>query len=87
MPSELGIFEQEKEFGTKGCSRDGGSDYGPADWCGERIAEAAAKCEVDAEGDEVGESLEEGVRVNAVGAEAYVDGEVCEMGREGDGEL
>jgi len=43
VPGELGIFEQEEEFGTQGCSRDGASDYGPADWCGEGIAEAAAK--------------------------------------------
>lgn len=40
-----------------------------------RIAKAATECEVDTEGDEVGKCFEEDMRMDAVRAEADVDGE------------
>jgi len=43
VPCELGILEQEEEFRAEGGSGNSGSDYGPTDWGGERIAEAAAE--------------------------------------------
>ena len=88
VPSQLRIFQQEQEFGTEGGSGDGGSDYGPTDWRGERIAKTAAEPEVDAQSDEVGESLEKKVRMDAVGAEVDIDRELCgEMEWVLDGEL
>jgi hypothetical protein len=76
VPGGLGVFEPEKKFGTDDGSSDGGGNYRPTDWRGERIAEAAAEGEVEAEGDEIGESFEENVRVNRVSAKVEVDGEV-----------
>jgi len=77
VPGKLGILEPEEELRAESGACDGGGDYCPTDRRGERIAEAAAEGEVDAEGDEVGESFKEEVRVDAVSAEVQVDGEGC----------
>jgi hypothetical protein len=58
-PSELGIFRPEEEFGAESGSGYGGGDDCPSDGCRQGITEAATELEVDAERDEVGESLEE----------------------------
>jgi hypothetical protein len=72
----LRIFHPEEDFGTESGSGYGGGDYGPSDWRGKGITEAAAECEVDAERDEVGESFEEEVRVDFVMADGDVDREL-----------
>jgi hypothetical protein len=78
LPGELGVFEPEEEFGAECGSGDRGRDDGPAEWGDDGVSEAAAEGEVDAEGDDVGEGLEEKVRVDGVGAEVEIE-------REGDG--
>jgi hypothetical protein len=89
VPRESGIFEPEEEFGAESGSGDCGGEYRPTSWSGERVAEAAAEGEVDAEGDEVGESFEEDVRVEAVSPKVDVDGKIYrgEMEEERDGKL
>lgn len=77
VPGKFGVFEPEQQFGAEGRSRYGRSDHRPADRCGDRIAEAAAECQIGAEGDEVGESFEEDVRVDGVTPKVYVDREIC----------
>lgn len=76
-PGELRVFEPEEEFGTEGCSGNSGGDYGPADWSRKRIAETAAECEEDAEGDDVSKDLEEDVGVDFVWAQRNVNRELC----------
>lgn len=63
--------------------------HGSTDRSGKRIAEAAAKPKIHAESDEVGERLEEDVRVDAVSPEVQINGEVYygEIEWERDGEL
>ena len=87
LPGEFGVFEPEEEFGAECGSSDCGGDYRPAEWSDQGISEAAAQCEVDDEGDDVGESFEEEVRVEGVGAEMEIVREGGEMGCGGDGEL
>jgi hypothetical protein len=72
----LGVFDPEEEFGAESGPGDGGGDYRPTNWSGERIAEAAAEGEVDAEGDEVGQSFKEEVRVDFVGAQRDINGKL-----------
>jgi len=76
VPGELGVFEPEEEFGTERGSGYGSGDYSPTDWGGKRIAEAVAEPEIGPESDNVGQSLKEEMRVEAVGTEAEVDGEL-----------
>lgn len=89
LPGELGVLEPEEEFGSESGAGYGGGDDGPTNGNGDRITEAAAEPEIDAEGDEVGESLEEDVRVDAISPEVEIDGEIRggEMERGNDGEL
>jgi hypothetical protein len=77
VPRELRVFEPEEEFGTEGGSGYGGGDEGPADRSRDGITEAAAEREIDAEGDEVGESFEEDVRVDGPSPDVEVDWEGC----------
>jgi len=89
VPGEFGIFETEEELRAESGSGHGGGDHSPTDWGRERIAEATAEGEIEAEGDEVSQRFKEDVRVDEVVTEVKVDGEMCggEMGREEDGEL
>jgi hypothetical protein len=75
VPGEFGVFEQVEKLRAESGAGYGCGNDGPAEGNGDGIAEAAAENEVNTEGDEVGESFEEDVRVNAVGAEGDVDGE------------
>jgi hypothetical protein len=59
LECEGGIFEEVEEFCADGCARDGRDDYAAAGWCFEEVAGACALGEVDAEGDRVGEGLED----------------------------
>jgi hypothetical protein len=60
----------------------------PAEGSGDGISEAAAQTQVDGEGGEVCEQLEEEVRVNRIFAEVDVERECCgEMGIGEDEEL
>ena len=80
LPGELRVFQPEEKFGTERAPGDSGGYDRPAEWGDEGISEAAAKGEVDGERDDVGEGLEEEVRVEAVAAEVDVEGEGgCEM--------
>jgi hypothetical protein len=83
----LRVFEPEEKFRSEGGSGNGGGDDRPAEWSDDGISEEAAEREVDAEGDDVGESFEEKMRVDRVGAEVEVDRKACGMGRRDDGEL
>jgi hypothetical protein len=86
-PGELRIFEPEQELGAEGGSGNRGGDGGPAEWGGEGISEAAAEGEVDGEGECVGESFEEEMRVDGVGAQVEIEREGCGLRRGSDGEL
>jgi hypothetical protein len=75
MPGELRILEPVQKLGAEcgpgyGCGNDG-----PAQRSGEGVSEAAAQGEVDAEGDEVGKSFEEDVRVDPVAAHVEIERE------------
>jgi hypothetical protein len=72
---ELGVFEPEQDFCAECASGHGGGDDGPAQRCGQGISEAAAKYEIDAEGDDIGERFEEEVGMNNVGAKVEIDRE------------
>ncbi len=88
LPSELRIFEPEEDLRAESGSGDGGGDHGPAQWGDEGISKAAAKSEINSEGDDVGEAFKEEVRVDDVAPEMDVDRERDrEMGRKDDGEL
>jgi hypothetical protein len=88
VPGELRVFEPEQDLRTESGSGDGGGYDGPAQRGDEGISEAAAKAEINAEGDEVGEALEEEVRMDDGTAEVNIDGEGGrEMRRKDDGEL
>ena len=77
---KLRVLEPEQEFGAEGGSGDGGGNSSPAERGGDGISEAAAEGEIDGEGDDVGERLEEQVRMNGVGAEVEIDREGCGLG-------
>ena len=87
MPGELRVFEPEEDFGADRGSGNGGGDGGPAERSGDGISEAAAEREVDGEGDDVGERLEEEVRMYGVGAKVEIEREGCGLRGESDGEL
>jgi len=85
---ELRVFEPEQYLRTESGSGDGSGDDGPAEWGDQRISEAAAKAEINAEGDEVGEALEKEMGMNDGTAEVNIDGEGGrEMRRKDDGKL
>ncbi len=85
LPGELRDFEPEQELRTDSGSGDGSGDDGPAQRGDEGISETAAKAEINSEGDEVGEALEEEVRMDDGTAEVNIDGEGGGMERCGDG--
>jgi hypothetical protein len=75
MPGELRVLQPEKEFGAERGAGDCGSDHGPAERSADGISKAAAEPEVDKEGDDVGEGLEEEVRMECVGTEVKINRE------------
>ena len=87
LPGQARVFEPEEELGTEGGAGDCGCDDGPAERRLDGISIAAAESEVDEERCDVGESFEEEVRVDGVGAEMEIDREGDEMGGCEDGEL
>ena len=85
---QLRVFKPEQDFGAERASGDGGGDDGPAQRGGDGISEAAAKYEIDAEGDDVGERFEEEVGMDNVGAKVEIEREDDSgMERRSDGEL
>jgi hypothetical protein len=76
LPGELGVFEPVKESGTESGSGQGGGDAGPANGSGDGIAEATAQREEYAEGDDVGQSFEEEMRVDFVRTDRDIDGKL-----------
>jgi hypothetical protein len=86
--SQARVFEIEDELGAQSCACDRGSQDGPAERSGDGISEAAAESEVDGEGNDIGQSFEEEMRMDGIGTEVEIDGEGGgEMGGEDDREL
>jgi len=64
LQSELRVFKPEQEFGAERGSSDGRGNDGPTQWRDDRVWKAAAECEVDEDGDDIGERFEEEVRMD-----------------------
>ena len=79
-PGELRVFQQKKKFRTKRTPCYSCGENCPAVKSINGVSESAAQPEVEPKGDDVGQSFEEQVRVNAVTADLEIDGELyCEM--------
>jgi len=87
LPGQAWVFEPEQELRTQGGASDRGRDDGPTERRLDGISETAAQGEVDKERCDVGESFEEEMRMDGVGAEVEVVREGDELGGCEDGEL